>query len=321
MMNINQKLEIFFVKLSKFICIMVILSWCNNLFASNSKVVLLTPEQLRFRNEGGQNILDLALNQRIQTQFNNLIETLKSLDIEVIVGVGRDESENSANVNWFKIYSHNNERSIIIFPGKESLHNSNSRMAYIKHLLSEQEIIVNKELNYWSERQQKNFLDFSDIVFDENYRHIYFNKAFGFNSYTMINNISKKIGVTCSEIDIIFDKQARAIQTLRIQDYYAFICKECFRKQSNLDDLLNKLKRENKVLIEITKEQALAHSNDFFILYANQKKFMLISERAYAMLTTKQIAKLKDIEIVKVNLSAFYRYNNTSLTDIISVVR
>lgn len=286
---------------------------------ADDTIFMVSPDSLASYKKEKKTAIDFGLTQKMQHQFFEVVDLLNQQKIKSIIANGRTESTNSYNNNWFFVYSYNKERFLIVLPQK-NVHRSNIRSQYIEFLLKENSLPTTMTENLYPNIDHQVVCDASDFALDKNYRKFYFYPP-GAQADFMIKNLAKFLK---AEIKYLSPKAGLALkisQILNINERMVMVCPSCFADPAAYDQLKKEFITQNKTVLEISETQAASNATDFVVVYANHQKYILINKTAFGILSPALTKALLDYgKLIIIDLSAFYEYNQTRLTDMLTVI-
>lgn len=282
-------------------------------------VFLVTPDNQAIYKAGNETKIDFHLTQLMQKQFFNLLDLLAKNNIKSIIANGRVESHNSYNNNWFFVYKLSNSRFITILPQKD-VHKSNIRPEYMQYLLETNSYPIKKVNDFFHKKQHNLYMDCSEFVLDRNYRIFYFYQTADSLDY-LFKFLHKELQTTQVRISPAKDINLKLTQIININEKLAMLCSDCFIDNNHYQNLKKDLIAQNKTIVEITKDQAAANATDYLVIKANDTKYILINKDSFDTLTREQSSILLTYgRLLIIDLSAFYKYNQTRLIDMLTLI-
>ena len=108
---------------------------------------------------------------------------------------------------------------------------------------------------------------------------------------------------------------------MNVNEQMAMICPKCFSDTGEYNKLKQDLISQNKIILEISEEQAAANATDYIVVNANNLRYILMNKSSFEILSHDQTkALLAYGNLVLVDLSSFYEYNRTRLVDMLTLI-
>lgn len=255
------------------------------------------------------NVTPETVNFKAQQEFDAFVEKLKHIGVQVIVVQDTKHPDTPDSVfpnNWISFHE---TGDVVLYP----MFAENRRLERredVLDMLEDAGFEITEVMDYTSAEEDNLFLEGTgSIILDRE-----FNKAYCALSPRADEELFIEF---CEDFDmspVIFE----AFQTVNgerkhiyhtnvmmcIAETFAVICADCIDDKQERKMVMENLKSDGKELILITEDQVTNFAGNMLqVRGANDKRYLVMSNSAYQVLTKDQIYKIeKHCEILHVNL-------------------
>jgi hypothetical protein len=268
-----------------------------------STILMIRPAAFGFNEETAANnffqsnptISQEQLQQRALQEFNNMVQALKSHDINVVVIDDTREPVKPDAIfpnNWL---STSPEGIISVFPMYAPNRRTEKRKDILK-ILKDQFII--KDVHDWSKfEEEERFLEGTgSMVIDHDNKMIYAAISERTNIQTL-----EKFALANGFQAIVFiatDKNSRVIyhtnMMMSLGEDFTILCEEAIDEEWELIAVRQLLESTGHTIIAITREQMQAFAGNMLLIKNNnEERFLVISQTAFDSLRKEQLRMLE----------------------------
>ena len=268
---------------------------------------------------GLENVLPATLQQKALKEFDDYVDQLKAIGVNVIVVEDHKERNTPDAVfanNWISFHENGNVGLYPMFAKNRRL----ERREDVLDTLESKGFVINDVIDYTSAEDEGFYLEGTgSIVLDRQNRKAYcalsartdedlcieFCEDFEFTPV-----IFKATQTVNHKRELIYHTNVM----LSIGNTFAIVCLDCVEDKKERKNLLKHLKSDGKHVINLTEAQVASFAANAIQLTNNkQESFLIISTLAYNALTASQIKSIEaHTNIVSVNLETIETYGGGS---------
>jgi len=250
---------------------------------------------------------DIDAHIQAQTEFTNMVNTLKQKGVKVLVLPSRSDVITPDAIfpnNWF---THHQDGTLIIYPMLAENRRAERQVKQLRQLLFQEGIPVSKIIDLSPHEEEGRFLEGTGSLVLDRKRKV----AFGMESP---RTVKKEFEAWCKKMGykgILFrayDSNNVPIYhtnvTMNIGDQFVIICLDSIKDPNMRTQVVEEFKRIGKVIIPITMKQMHVYCGNVLQLRTiENKRIIVMSTSAYAAFTPSQLSKLETYgEIVPVDV-------------------
>lgn len=245
------------------------------------------------------NILPGTVNAKAQKEFDDYVDKLQSVGVQVIVVEDTLDTDTPDAVfpnNWISFHDNGSVALYPMFAENRRL----ERREDILDLLEEQGFVINNIIDYTSAEDEQVFLEGTgSIVLDRVNQ-----KAYCALSPRADEELFIEFCEDFEYTPVIFSAnqtingQRKPIYHTNVMmcigDTFAVICLDCIDDKTERKNVINHLKQDGKELITITEKQVSSFAGNMLqVMGAHDTSYLVMSENAFNALTKSQIETLK----------------------------
>lgn len=256
------------------------------------------------------------INEQALTEFDKMVDLLRSNDIEVIVVEDTDEPVKPDAIfpnNWISFH---HDGTVVLYPMLAENRREERTIPVIEKL--QENFSIRTTIDLTAHEKQNQFLEGTgSIVFDYTNRIAYASRS-PRTSEDVLNEICRKLGFTSIVFDAA-DEQGRAIYhtnvLLCVGAEFVIICLDAIQNEGDQEKLLNSFSTTNHKVIAISYEQMkLFAGNMMEVKSKSGEPFVLMSQRAYHALLPGQLdAVSRFAEPLAVSIPTIEEYGGGSV--------
>ncbi len=286
-------------------------------------VVMVFPEYFGFNSQTAQSNpfqhedSNADVHTQAQTEFSNMVNTLKEKGVKVIVLSSRSDVITPDAIfpnNWF---SHHQDGTLIIYPMLAENRRAERQIKELRQLLFQEGLPVSKIIDLSPHEEEGRYLEGTGSLVLDRKRKV----AFGMESP---RTVKKEFEAWCKKMGykgILFrayDSNNVPIYhtnvTMNIGDQFVIICLESIKDTDMRTEVVEELERIGKVIIPITMKQMNEYCGNVLQLKTiENKRIIVMSTTAYSAFTPSQVSKLEQHgEIVSVDVPTIERIGGGS---------
>ncbi len=257
----------------------------------------------------------MILNQHAQNEFDAFCKSLTTAEIRFIVSENRNANAPDAIFpnNWISFH---HDGTVIIYPMMAINRRAEKDLSLLENIKSAYHISIIHDL---SELENENkFLEGTgSIVFDHTNRIAYACSSVR-TDLSAFQNLAKKMGYEPYSFTCVDRNDFTIYHTnvmLSIGETYVIVCSESITNNNQREELILKLKKSGRVIIDINFDQLhLFAGNMLQVMNENEELITVISTTAFDSLTDSQVAMLLDhTKLLRVSIPEIERAGGGSV--------
>lgn len=271
-----------------------------------------------FQNESN-GILPSTINAKAQVEFDLLVEKLRNVGVNVIVVddvLDFDTPDSVFPNNWISFHQNGD---VVLYP-MFAENRRKERREDVLDVIEEAGFVIQDIMDYTSAEEDNVFLEGTGSVVLDRVNEI---------AYCALSPRSdEELFIEfCEDFElnpVIFEafhtvdgERKHVYHTnvmMSVADTFAVICADSIDDKSERKMVLENLKNSGKEIVLISEVQANNFAGNMLqVLGANNERFIVMSDRAYASLRNDQIAKIeKHCKIIHTDLDVIEKYGGGS---------
>lgn len=231
------------------------------------------------------------IHEKAVQEFNEMVETLRSHDIEVHVfddTLSPVKPDAVFPNNWISFHP---DGKVILYPMMAATRSAERRMDIVHELMKKYQITEVIDLSYFEHERQ--YLEGTgSVMFDHQYKMMYASRSDRTHE-APLKKLSEITGYRYILFDAV-DAEGNPIYhtnvLMTLGSDFALLCLDAIKKEDDQEIVLDSLARTGKKVIAISYSQMKAFAGNMFeVLDAQGQKYILMSDRAYQSLIPGQI--------------------------------
>jgi hypothetical protein len=250
------------------------------------------------------NVLPGTINAKAQKEFDDFVDKLKGIGVNVIVVEDTADIDTPDAIfpnNWVSFHENGTVALYPMFAENRRL----ERREDVLDILEDNGFVINNVVDYTSAEEEHLFLEGTGSIVLDRVNH----KAYCALSTRADEDLFIEFCEDFEYTPVIFSAnqtingQRKAIYHTNVMmcigETFAVVCLDSIDDKSERKNVLNHLKEDGKEIIAITEHQVNSFAGNMLqVKAANDKLYLVMSEKAYNSLTKNQIEILKKHTVI-----------------------